>query len=120
MLSKEGTKIQLQETKTFLGMDEQGELAITGGETFTMEFTLCNYMHNLSTFINQPDTKKGFAEFIDILYHQKKLPWSQGVKILYKFGLLLLSYNFHFSCHRTKTCWLQHSLWSYISRWLFL
>jgi len=36
----EGTKIQMQETKAFLGMDEQGELAITGEETFTMEFTL--------------------------------------------------------------------------------
>lgn len=85
----EGTRIQLKETKAFLGMDDQGELALTDEETFTMEFTLSNYLHNPSSFINQSDVKKGFAGFLDILYRQKKLPWSLGLKILYKFGLFV-------------------------------
>ena len=85
----EGTRIQLKETKAFLGMDDQGELALTDGETFTMEFTLSNYLQNPSSFINQSDVKKGFAGFLDILYRQKKLPWSLGLKILYKLGLFV-------------------------------
>ena len=92
LLSKEtaeGTRIQMKETKAFLGMDDQGELALTDGETFTMEFTLSNYLHNPSSFINQSDVKKGFGGFLDILYRQKKLPWSLGLKILYKFGLFV-------------------------------
>ena len=92
MLSKEtseGTRIQLKETKAFLGMDDQGDLALTDGETFTMEFTLSNYLHNPSSFVNKADVKKGFGGFLNILYRQKKLPWSLGLKILYKFGLLM-------------------------------
>ena len=85
----EGTRIQLKETKAFLGMDDQGELALTDEETFTMEFTLSNYLHNPSSFINRSDVKKGFGGFLDILYRQKKLPWSLGLKILYKFGLFV-------------------------------
>ena len=92
LLSKqtaEGTQIQMRETKAFLGMDEQGELALTDGEVYTMEFTLNNYLHSPSSFIDKSDVKKGFGGFMDILYRQKKLPWSLGLKILYKFGLLV-------------------------------
>jgi len=50
-------------------------------------------MQNPSTFIDRSDTKKGFAGFLDIMYCQKKLPWSLGAKILYKFGLLLFYFT---------------------------
>ena len=85
----EGTQIQLKETKAFLGMDDQGELALTDGEVFTMEFTLSNYLHSPKSFIDQSDIKKGVGGFMDIMYRQKKLPWRLSLKILYKFGLLV-------------------------------
>ena len=85
----EGTQIQLKETKAFLGMDDQGELALTDGEVFTMEFTLSNYLQSPSSFIDRSDVKKSFGGFMDIMYRQKKLPWSLGLKILYKLGLLV-------------------------------
>ena len=85
----EGTKIQFEQTKGVLGMNDGGELAITDNESVHVEFTLKNYLRDPKKFIQKEDVKSGYKGFLDILALQKKLPWSLGVKILYKFGLLV-------------------------------
>ena len=84
-----GTRIQFQQTKAFLGMDEDGELAIENPESVMVEFTLDNYLRDPKQFVQNEDVKNSFRGLLDILARQKKLPWGLGARILYKFGLVV-------------------------------
>jgi len=85
----EGTKIQFEQRKGVLGIDEGGELAIKDDESLMVEFTLENYLRDPKQFVQNEDVKNGFKGFLDILARQRKLPWSLGAIIVYKFGLLI-------------------------------
>ena len=85
----EGTKIQFEQRIGVLGIDEGGELAIKDNESLIVEFTLGNYLRDPKQFVQNEDVKNGFKGFLDILAHQRKLPWSLGAIILHKFGLLI-------------------------------
>ena len=85
----EGTKIQFEQRRGVVGIDETGELAIKDDDSYMVEFTLNNYLRDPKQFVESKDVKNSFKGFLDILVLHKKLPWSLGVKILYKFGLLI-------------------------------
>ena len=84
-----GTRIQFQQTKAFLGMDDDGELAIENQQSLVVEFTLQNYLRDPKQFVQNEDVKNSFRGFIDVLAKQKKLPWGLGARILYKSGLVI-------------------------------